>query len=203
MIALLLIALFAVSAPQTAASVDVVLLVDVSDSFTIGGFTRDKAMVTAPAGALADAIQRGDRVRIGTFGSTLALDDRALEDAAAVRDAAAALAEHLGGPSPVWDALDAAGKALEPGNRRRGIILVTDGRATGNRLGFEEVLAKLKAAHLPVFVVSLDKAGGRPIPDPGARLEQLAQQTGGVCFFVERKALPAAVTRAVATLRAR
>src|SRR5262245_44388045 len=108
MIALLMTILFVLSGQSESMAVDIILLVDVSDSLTTGGFTRDRSVVTVPAGALADALERGDRARIGTFGTTLALDSAPLEDAASIRAAAARLAEHLGGASPVWDALDAA-----------------------------------------------------------------------------------------------
>jgi Mg-chelatase subunit ChlD len=203
MIALLIAAVFAAHTSQATRAqepLDVVLLVDVSDSLTTGAFTRDRSIVTVAANAFADALQPNDIARVGTFGATLALDDAPLKDASAVRAAGAQLAGHLGGSSPIWDALDAAARLLEPSRRRRAIVLITDGRATGNRVGFNDVLATLQRDRIAVAVIALDKSL-RPIPDPGARLEQLAKTTGGVVFFVEKAALPAAVGRAISSLR--
>jgi hypothetical protein len=67
----------------------------------------------------------------------------------------------------------------------------------------------LKDASVPVFIISVDgwlqSRAKRTTsnPDPGTRLEELAQITGGTCVFVERKALAAAVVRAVNALRER
>jgi hypothetical protein len=57
------------------------------------------------------------------------------------------------GPSPIWDGVDDAVKALasEPG--RRAIILVTDGLSTGNRHGLTEVARRAALASTAVYVV--------------------------------------------------
>ena len=205
MIALLLLVLLAAPTPapaQARAPLDLVLMVDVSHSLTYGAIKRDRGLMPAAASAMADALEAGDAARVGIFGSEITLDPSPLRDAAAVRQAATALSERIGGPSPLWDALDTAARALASASGRRGILVVTDGRASGNRIGFQEALAALEQARIPVFVVVLDKSQ-RPLPDPGARLERLADATGGTCVFVERNALPTAIKRAVATLRAR
>jgi Mg-chelatase subunit ChlD len=195
------IALLVSQAPQRA-PLDVVLMVDVSHSMTYGFIKRDRGLVPAAASALADALEPGDVARVGTFGSDITIDPAPLGDPAAIRTAAAALGERIGGPSPLWDALDAAARALAASDGRRAIVVVTDGRTSGNRLGFEDTRAALARAGVPVFVVSLDKSD-RALPDPGARLERIAAATGGTCVFVERGALPGAIKRAVGTLRAR
>jgi Mg-chelatase subunit ChlD len=201
MIALVLLALLAIAAPpQTPRSVDVVLIVDVSHSVTYGLVKRDRALVVEAASALAAALQPGDTARVGTFGDEITIDPAPLKDADAVRAAGARLAEHIGGRSPIWDALVAAAALIEGSTAPHGIVVLTDGRSTGNRIGFADALAQLRKGRVPVFVVSLDKSD-RPIPDPGARLVQLASETGGTCLFVERPALPAAIRRSLATLR--
>ena len=201
MIALLLCALLASRAAQAKAPLDVVVMVDVSHSVTFGLVKRDRTLLHDAGIALAGAIQSGDAARIGTFGDTIVLDRGRLRDAAAIRSAADGLGERIGGASPIWDALVTAASALADGSGRRGIVLVTDGRSTGNRIGFAEALDRLQRARIPVFVVSLDKSD-RPLPDPGARLVKLAQATGGDCLFVDRPVMGAAIGRAVRALRA-
>ena len=202
MSAVALLALLALPAAQAATRpANVVLIVDVSHSVTYGIVKRDRTLVVDAASALAAAMQAGDTARVGTFGDEITIEPAPLKDADAVRAAGARLAERIGGRSPIWDALVAAAGTLEGAGAPRGIIVLTDGRSTGNRIGFADAVDQLKRARIPVFVVSLDKSD-RPIPDPGARLEQLAAATGGTCLFVDRPALPAAIKRSVSGLRA-
>ena len=201
MSALALLWLFAFpAAPQASRPVDVVFIIDVSDSVIAGIFKRDRALVREAAAALAAAMQAGDSARLGTFGDEITIDPAPLKDGDAIRAAGDRLTGRLGGRSPIWDALVAAAGTLEGAAAPRGVIVLTDGRSTGNRIGFADAVDQLKRARIPVFVVSLDKSD-RPIPDPGARLEQLAAATGGTCLFVDRPALPAAIKRSVSSLR--
>jgi len=201
MSAVALLALLALPAAQAATRpANVVLIVDVSHSVTYGIVKRDRTLVVDAASALAAAMQAGDTARVGTFGDEITIEPAPLKDADAVRAAGARLAERIGGRSPIWDALVAAAGTLEGAGAPRGIIVLTDGRSTGNRIGFADAVDQLKRAGIPVFVVSLDKSD-RPIPDPGARLEQLAAATGGTCLFVDRPALSAAIKRSVSSLR--
>lgn len=201
MTALLLAAVLASQAARPAAPLDVVLMVDVSHSVAYGVIKRDRLLLHDAGSALADAFEPGDAVRVGTFAREIVLDRARLRDAAAIRTAADALGDRIGGASPIWDALLTAADALQDGTGRRAILLVTDGRSTANRVGFEEALERLRRARVPVFVVSLDR-NAKPLPDPGARLTKLAETTGGTCLFVERPALAGAVRRAMTTLRA-
>jgi len=215
-VAAVLVALlsFGQAAPPPQSPIDVALLIDVSDSMTLGPYQRDVALVNDAAGALALRFARGDTARIGAFGSQISIQPP-VADPDALRLAASRLTNRLGGSSPLWDAVAEAVKTIPGGPRRRGIIVITDGRATGNRLGFADLLAILRDASVPVFIVSVDPwlereakrqreaKRTRPNPDPGVRLEQLAQLTGGTCVFVERKELAAALFRAVNTLRER
>ena len=92
----------------------------------------------------------------------------------------------LGG-SPAWDAVDEAVTVLESEPGRRAIILVTDGRSTGNVRSLDEAIRHATEAGVSVFVVGegLDeeiyqdnwtvKAQVRPT----VSLEGLARTTGG------------------------
>jgi len=198
---LLLYALLTRAGAQATAPVDVVLIVDVSHSMTYGLVKRDRALVHDAGGALAAAMAPGDTARVGTFGDGVVLNPTRLSDPAAVRGAADALSENVGGGSPLWDALVTAAQALDDGHGRRGIVVVTDGRTTANRTGFADALARLEHAGVPVHVVAFDKSD-RVIPDPGERLVRIAKATGGTIVFVERPVIASAVTRAVSALRA-
>jgi hypothetical protein len=90
------------------------------------------------------------------------------------------------GASPVWDAVDAAVGALESEPGRRAIILVTDGRSTGNLRSLEETILHAVAAEVGVLVVG--EAHDEVIPQrkavtaqvrPTAFLESMAAITGG------------------------
>ena len=201
MIPLLLCALLLrLQAPAT--PVDVVLMVDVSHSVTFGVIKRDRLLVRDAGAALAAALAPGDTARVGTFADTIVLEPARLTDGAAVRAAAEALSDKVGGGSPIWDALLAAAAALQDAKPPRGIVVITDGRSTANRIGFAEALGRLTAARVPIHVVSFDRSD-RVVPDPADRLIEIARATGGTCVFVERPAIGGAVRRAMASLRAR
>jgi Mg-chelatase subunit ChlD len=188
-------------AQQAGTPLDVVLMVDVSHSVTHPGFFKtDRSLIADAATALATALDPADRARLGVFGTTIALTPTALSGRVAIARAASGFAGVEGGPSPVWDALNASAVALDTAAGRRAVIVVTDGRSTGNRISFAEIVARLEQARLPVFVVALDLKRP-PTPDPGVRLRQLAERTGGRYFLAKRDGVAAAIKRAVASLR--
>jgi uncharacterized protein (DUF58 family) len=191
------------SAAQEQAShpIDVVLMVDVSGSITQGVFKRDASLITDAASALASVLARGDAARVGTFGTEIRLTPAATSDPAAIQKAASALTDTLGGASPLWDALDASTLVLSTGGPRRGIIVLTDGRSSANRIAFGDALTKLENARVAVFAIGLE-SGGSPVPDPKARLAYLADVTGGTYQPAKRKDVEAAVKQAIAALRA-
>ena len=132
-----------------------------------------------------------DRVQVGSFNRQIAIgppiagNPRAL--LAAVRTALDPRDQDAFGPSPIWDAVDAAVAALAQASGRRAVLLVTDGRATGNRQGPEESGARASAAAVTVNVLGEDwdmtlrqdsKTGVRV--RPGVALEWIANATGGL-----------------------
>lgn len=186
--------------PAPVAPIDVILMVDVSGSVTQGVFKRDASLITDAASALASTMARGDAARVGTFGTEIRLTPATLSDPDAIHKAASSLTDAIGGASPLWDALDAATMALSTGGVRRGIIVLTDGRSSANRISFGDLLTKLEAARVAVFVIGLE-SGGSAEPNPAARLSYLADVTGGAFRPVKRKDVQAAVKQAVAALR--
>jgi len=201
-IAVLWLGLVAMMPLQPArAPLDLVLMVDVSHSVTHPGFFKtDRSLIADAATALATALDPADRARLGVFGTTIALTPDALSGRAAIVKAASGFAGAEGGPSPVWDALNASALALEHAAGHRAVILVSDGRSTGNRMSFAEIVARLEQARLPVFVIALDLKRP-PTPDPGVRLRELADRTGGKYLLAKRDGAAAAIKRAIASLR--
>lgn len=184
------------------AGLDLVLMLDVSHSVSHPGFIKtDRTLPADGAAAVASVIDPTDRVRLGVFGATIELTPEPLSGAA-LAQAAVKFGEGdaVGGSSPLWDALDRAATALEGSPLRRGIIIVTDGRSTANRIGFADILQRLEHDRLPVFVVMLDLKRA-PTPDPGIRMRQLADRTGGSVIVVKREGAWAGIKRAVALLR--
>jgi Mg-chelatase subunit ChlD len=187
--------------PKGGPPIDVVLMVDVSGSITQGVFKRDASLITDAAAALASAMAPGDTARVGTFGSEVRLNPEPLRDPEAVHTAARALTAMIGGASPLWDALDVSAVVLSTAGSRRGIIVLTDGRSSANKTSFADALTKLEHARVAVFAIGLE-SGGAPEPNPTARLSFLADVTGGAYRPAKRKEVEAAVTQAVAGLRA-
>ncbi len=117
------------------------------------------------------------------------------------------------GASPAWDAVDAAVNVLQSQPGRRAIVLVTDGRSTGNVHSLQEAIGRAQAAAVSVFIAGLgldevllqgwlseEQAWGkgtltdrpRAVVRPSAPLESLAFATGGAYapVFGPEKARP-------------
>ena len=163
----------------------IALLVDTSDSMTTHvPFRRgDRTLLTEAGLALAGALRPDELVSVDSFGPAITVSPPQLrrDDIAA---AAAALNEHTGGTSPLWDALDAAVRTLDGASGHRGIIVVTDGRTTGNTLSFHEVLQRLEQARVPVFFLCAERPKQAKLADPSVRLRQIAAATRGEYYGI-------------------
>jgi uncharacterized protein with von Willebrand factor type A (vWA) domain len=181
----------------------IVLLVDTSDSMTSHvPFRRgDRTLLTDAAAALAGALRPDELVAVDSFGPAINVRPPMLrrDDIAA---AAEALNDRTGGASPLWDALDAAVHSLDGASDRRGIIVVTDGRTTGNTLSFSEILQRLEKARVPVFILCAERPKQSGHADPSVRLRQIAAATAGEYYVIAspsslRKPKPDALRLAV------
>ena len=132
-----------------------------------------------------------DRVQAGSFakqiriGPPIVNDQRSLQ--AAIGKALDLPKADTFGPSAIWDAVALAVETLKNAPGRRAIILLTDGRATGNRLDVEVVAARAAAAGVMVNVVGEDSEivlrqdGTTAVRvRPGVALEFIANATGGL-----------------------
>jgi VWFA-related protein len=141
--------------------------------------------------SLAPSLRETDRARIGGIASRLALSPRftsvrkeLIEGGRKALDFPRA---EMYGPSPIWDAVIEAVRALESEPGRRGLLLVTDGRATGNTVAGADAIRSAIAAGVVVQVLSEARTNYyRQDTDSvarvrtGLRLEELTRQTGGM-----------------------
>jgi len=91
------------------------------------------------------------------------------------------------GPSAIWDGVDTAIASLESAVGPKGVILVTDGRATGNRLSITEVARHAWRAGVPVSAIVTAPAQGFAMGGTAMLLvhpeyagQTLAADTGGI-----------------------
>ncbi len=169
---------------------------------------------------LLPAVTADDRVRFGRItnvpelGAPFSNSRADLERAARWVVASSPDVRH--GNAPIWDGVDLAVSALasETG-RRRAIVLVTDGLASGNRHGLEAVIERAALADVAVFVIGeswgVPRSGrGWSLRDatdaawfmmkgaftsPFDQLQRLARSTGGMFIADGERGLPDPETR--------
>lgn len=91
------------------------------------------------------------------------------------------------GTTAIWDAVALTANnvlANAPGQRRRAIILLTDGLDTASRLMQKEAINRTLAAEAVIYAIGIGSK--RDGVDRGA-LRELSQRTGGRAFFPDKK----------------
>ena len=118
--------------------------------------------------AISDFVPAGSDIR-RTVGRTVDLPD-----------------EERRGPSPIWDALYAVAERLDSVPPPRAILLLSDGRASGNVRGLDEVADRIAGRGIAVHVVwqpivqqIYQGSGTAVIVRAGATLRRLARFSGG------------------------
>lgn len=181
----------AVVPPRTTASI--VLLLDTSRS---AGWTPRP--LDDQLGLFASSLDPKDRLMIATFGgrATAAAFRPAGEDIRGAVRRLLELEDDEGyGNSPVWDAIHGAVAVLSEQPVPRSVLLLTDGRATGNRYGLADVAGYAVAHGVALNVVlkhsmqMISQSGGTAaLVQPGAPIQELANYTGGMYFtYPERQ----------------
>ena len=174
--------------------ITVALLLDMSGSM-IGHFLR----VREATQFFVDAIQPGDRVRIGTFGDEVSLSP-VLTGNKTVLHQIISYELWPGGGTPLWNAICAGMRSLEKEPGRRVVLTLTDGADTGGLPGLKgdrgDARKAVEDQGFMVYAIGME----------GARLEddmiELAAQGGGGHFMLERGAdLQATFARVIDELR--
>jgi hypothetical protein len=170
-----------IAAPQPAT---VVILVDATASMPLHMLD----LAPSIASGVVHGLTRGDRVRLGVIGGAVRFGASFTDDA---RTAVAPLIPFFTRgdpePSPIWDAIDAASALLDPEHGVRAIVVITDGKASGNRIGFDEMTARVLGtgvhveviAEAPEVVVAQQGSTTAAAVRPSASIHRLADLTGG------------------------
>ena len=166
-----------------------VLLLDVSASVDLRTLELPRDISREIETGLLARLTTADRFGVGAFGNTLKfsgfLPDDSRTRAAGVRAAFKDRSVGLNGPSRIWDAVDDVISALEKESGRRAVIVLTDGYASGNRLGVADVIRRAQTTGVAVAVIA---NGGWVVPSrilvplatPRTALERLTAGTGGL-----------------------
>jgi hypothetical protein len=164
---------------------NIVLLLDKSASMEVYGDIDEEI-----GKSFAAALKTGDRARVGGLANRLVLapafSTNPKEVVSAGRTAVSFRKEDKFGATPIWDAIDQTVAQLESQDGLRAIILVTDGKATGNTKGILTVADRAVLAGVVVDVLS----ESRPMIirqsetmaariRPSLPLELIARVTGG------------------------
>jgi len=125
-----------------------------------------------------DALEPADRLRIGTFGSEIALSPLLTGDKAILNRV---LREELwpGGSTPLWNAMNSGMQSIAPATGRRPIVLVTDGIDTSSAVQ-APVAGRAIREQFMIYGVGLEGKG------LSTRLVDLIGQTGGGHFDLKR-----------------
>jgi hypothetical protein len=165
-------------------ALNLVLVIDHSSSVPV----RRTDLINAIGNQWLPLLAPGDRARLALVASPVAFGPWLPVGRPADTNIARSLLERAGAePSPVWDAVDAAAQSLAGSKAPRAVIVLSDGRATGNALGLEDLAARATA--IGVSITAISEADDKLLPQgadaparvrPDASLEWLADETGGI-----------------------
>jgi VWFA-related protein len=151
------------------------LLMDGSQSMAI----RADA-VRAAATGLIEPLARDDQVIVASFSRTIGSVTGPTTDRATILEAIAAI-RHSGGTA-ILDALGEAAGALAGNERRRAIVLITDGYDEHSETALETAVERLRNGGITLYVIGFGGIAG--ISLKGEKLlSQLAGDTGGRAWF--------------------
>jgi Ca-activated chloride channel family protein len=148
---------------------------------TSGSMEAKMSLARAACSRFAGGIREGDSVAIYSFGGTKV---RMLQDFTELRDVADAVWDlRADGDTPLYDGIVKAAEELgRRPERRRAILLVSDGADTRSRATLDDALRKVAVANVAVYAVDLSDAAlyRTARRDSGADvLKDLAAKSGG------------------------
>jgi len=145
------------------------------------GSPAEESLRAAARVLSADAV-----VRIATFGETLKVSPTWEHTSEALVAAVDSVVVEGRLRSPIWDAVYQGAGLLETTADRRVIVLISEGRATGNVHGFDEAVDRARQIGVVVHVACPAEGESPPKTlradrpnDPCTRLKRLAEATGG------------------------
>lgn len=155
------------------------ILLDISASMT-----HKMSLARAACSHFASGIREGDSVAIYTFGGAKVTQ---IQDFTEVRDVDPVVWElKADGETPLYDAVVKASEDLaKREEKRRAILIISDGADTKSRASLEQALREANVANVTIYAVDLSEAalGRGPARDNGADvLRTLATKSGGRFF---------------------
>ena len=123
-----------------------------------------------------------DTILAATFGRRVVVGKTPLSEPGSPAVVAREI-DQKGGPSPLWDGIDACVRAVADLGGLRAVVVGSDGRATSNDLALDEVITRATAYGVIVSVVGLAdaalQASAVQIVGRNDGLKRIAAQTGG------------------------
>ena len=149
------------------------------------------ASLNGPAKEFVESLDAADRWRVGAFGDRILFSRSFASGPASFRleprEPIAHRERTVSGGSPLWDAIHQSVELLADQGGRRTVLVFSDGRASGNQHGLEEVAefsidrAVSLSAIVPTAGVGLRQDHETiAVVSPAANLNRLARYTGGV-----------------------
>ena len=146
-------------------------------------------------------------VRVGSAGADVRLSSSWVRSRTDIRRAFEQV-EQVSDPSPIWDGVCAATAVLADAQGRRILILVTDGRARGNRVGFAGAFDCIRQTGTVVHAIRVHPRVGQGgwvedlSVDPSDNLKALAKASGGSFSEVKEDRFPFVIGELVKSMRA-
>ena len=151
------------------------VLVDSSQSMS-----RSIGFVQNAAGKLTKYLRDIDTVVLAPFRNGITTITGPTRDSATIIDAVKAIKP--AGGTAILDALEDVSERFGDGAGRRVVVLISDGYDERSQGDADEVLDKLKASRVTVYVISIGGVAGVSLR--GERLlRRIASETGGRAFF--------------------
>ena len=168
------------SASQTV-PLKIVWLDDCSVSVGGGLFQVRSRRKTEMIQAVSRRLRSADGMTVGTFCTDIRIAPGWWRSTQELSRAVDQVVQPAGAPSPIWDAVHRAVERLSQETAKRAVFLVSDGKSSGNLLGFEEAAGLATRRSVIVFATQVVGSGSRQ-PRPGDAAEyllRLAELTGG------------------------
>ena len=155
------------------------ILIDIS-----GSMQQKLALARSACARFVDGIRIGDVFAIYSFSG---MKVKMLQDFTEVRDLPDGIWDmRPDGETPLYDAIVKAGEALaKRAERRRAILLLSDGADTKSKATLEQALRQTAVAQAAIYAVDMtDRAvyGATPRDNGADILKTLAEKTGGKFF---------------------
>jgi Ca-activated chloride channel family protein len=162
---------------------NVVVMLDYSASMT-----ANLDLLKAAAEQFLLRLLPADKGQVGAFSDKIQMSGTFTSD----RDDLIGALDDLqfGNPTRLYDAINESLAALKGTDKRKVVLVFTDGDDTSSRLGFGDILDRAKAEEVMIYAIGLQSEyfnGARMVRSrPDGNLKKLAEETGGGYFELKK-----------------